>query len=607
MPAIALLPDRLISQIAAGEVIERPASVVKELLDNAMDAQARHIALTLEEGGIRSIRVRDDGAGIAGDELILAVQRHATSKIRSLEDLEQVASHGFRGEALAAIASVAQLAITSRTAQSPHAHCLRQAQGRWETLPASGGQGTLVEVVGLFHAVPARRRFLKSPATEFGHAREAWTRAALSRPDCAWELSHNGRVVAALPTEPMDRRVSRLLDVPLMQLRVASAEAGPLRIDAWLQTPTAAEGRGSDRQYFFVNGRCIRDRTLAHALRSAYADVLHGDRQPRFAVFLQIAPDAVDVNVHPAKAEVRFREGQAVYQTVLKACREALSQALALSRGASEEMLQESSAAVSAQESGQNATSHRIASVSAITGPHPSLPLHTDGSSSYTLRLREPQPSAIGPLAGASLGASVREAWGGGNDEHPLGFALAQLHGIYILAQNRQGLILVDMHAAHERILYERLKAVPRAQMQQLLSPLPLSVSPLERETAQTHAAALEALGFSLSLLSEDSLAIRGLPTLLAHVSPEPLVRDTLRELAAHGHATAAQESRDAVLATMACHGAVRAHRMLTIPEMNALLRDMERTERSDQCNHGRPTWVALDLKTLDRLFLRGQ
>jgi len=600
MPAIALLPDRLISQIAAGEVIERPASVVKELLDNAMDAQARHIALSLEEGGIRSIRVRDDGAGIAADELVLAVQRHATSKIRSLEDLEQVASHGFRGEALAAIASVAQLAITSRTAQSPHAQCLRQEQGRWQTVPASGGQGTLVEVVGLFHAVPARRRFLKSPATEFGHAREAWTRAALSRPDCAWELSHNGRVVAALTIEPMDRRVSRLLEIPIGQLRVASAEAGPLRIDAWLQAPTAAEGRGSDRQYFFVNGRCIRDRTLAHALRSAYADVLHGDRQPRFAVFLQITPDAVDVNVHPAKAEVRFREGQAVYQAVLKACREALSEAVAVSRGDPE-------AALQAGPLGQGPLGQSAPSLPAIPAPHPSLPLYTDWSSSSAPRLREPLASGTGSLGGAPLGAAVREAWGGGNDEHPLGFALAQLHGIYILAQNRQGLILVDMHAAHERILYERLKSLPRGQMQQLLSPLPLSASPLERETAQTHAAALEELGFSLSLLSEDSLAIRGLPTLLAHVSAEPLVRDTLRELAAHGHASAAQESRDAVLATMACHGAVRAHRSLTIPEMNALLRDMERTERSDQCNHGRPTWVALDLKTLDRLFLRGQ
>ena len=601
MPTIALLPDRLISQIAAGEVIERPASVVKELLDNAMDAQARHIALSLEEGGIRSIRVRDDGAGIAADELVLAVQRHATSKIRSLEDLEQVASHGFRGEALAAIASVAQLTITSRTAQSPHAQCLRQEQGRWQTVPASGGQGTLVEVVGLFHAVPARRRFLKSPATEFGHAREAWTRAALSRPDCAWELSHNGRVVAALAIEPMDKRVSRLLEVPIAQLRVASAEVGPLRIDAWLQAPTAAEGRGSDRQYFFVNGRCIRDRTLAHALRSAYADVLHGDRQPRFAVFLQITPDAVDVNVHPAKAEVRFREGQAVYQAVLKACREALSEAVAVSRSDPAAALQD------AGSSGQDPLGRSAPSFPATPAPHPSLPLYTDWSSSSAPRLREPLPSGTGSLGGAPLGAAVREAWGGGNDEHPLGFALAQLHGIYILAQNRQGLILVDMHAAHERILYERLKSVPRGQMQQLLSPLPLSASPLERETAQTHAAALEELGFSLSLLSEDSLAIRGLPTLLAHVSAEPLVRDTLRELAAHGHASAAQESRDAVLATMACHGAVRAHRSLTIPEMNALLRDMENTERSDQCNHGRPTWVALDLKTLDRLFLRGQ
>ncbi|MFM1880111.1 MAG: hypothetical protein RLZZ344_345 [Pseudomonadota bacterium] len=592
MPSIALLPDRLISQIAAGEVIERPASVVKELLDNAMDAQAQHITLSLEEGGIRSIRVRDDGAGIATDELVLAVQRHATSKIRSLEDLEQVASHGFRGEALAAIASVATLSITSRTAESLHAHCLSQVQGQWQTIPASGGRGTLVEVVGLFHAVPARRRFLKSPATEFSHAREAWLRAALSRPDCSWELSHNGRVVLMLPIEPLARRVSRLLDIPADQLRETAVQAGPLRVDAWLQAPTSAEGRASDRQYFFVNGRAIRDRTLAHALRSAYADVLHGDRQPRFAVFLQITPEAVDVNVHPAKAEVRFRDGQAVYQAVLKACREALAQPIASSPLSPLSPINSNAQEVQA-----------VGPVMTTAGATVPLPLTTPWApvaASPGYRLQEPS----GPSVLASRTA-VGQAWG--NDEHPLGFALGQLHGIYILAQNRQGLILVDMHAAHERILYERLKALPRGQMQQLLTPVPLQASPLERETVQAHATALEDLGFSISPLSEDSLAIRGLPTLLAHVGAESLVRDTLRELAAHGHASAAQESRDAVLATMACHGAVRAHRALTIPEMNALLRDMERTERSDQCNHGRPTWVALDLKTLDRLFLRGQ
>jgi DNA mismatch repair protein MutL len=580
MPAIALLPDTLISQIAAGEVIERPASVVKELLENALDAQAKHISVGLEDGGIRSIRIRDDGCGISGQDLPLSIARHATSKIRSLEDLEQVMSHGFRGEALAAIASVAQVAITSRTSESPHAYRLTHDQGHWQTAPASGGQGTLVEVLSLFHAVPARRRFLKSPATEFGHAKEAWTKAALSRPDCGWELTHNGRVVASLPAEPAARRVARLIDVGVERLREISMQLGPLQIQAWLQAPTEAEGRGSDRQYFFVNGRCVRDRTLSHAMRTAYADVLHGDRQPRFVVFLEIAPEAVDVNVHPAKAEVRFREGQAVYQAVLKACREGLARPTTVSF------------------SPMPAPPPVSTAHAALTATQAPLAMTTPWSSHQAQTLREPA------LAFTSS-TTMPSAWG--NEDHPLGFALAQLHGIYILAQNRQGLILVDMHAAHERILYERLKALPRGQMQQLLEPTALSASPIERETALVHATALEELGFSIAPLSEDTLAVRGLPSLLAHAAVEPLVRDTLRELAQHGQTTTATESRDALLASMACHGAVRAHRLLTIPEMNSLLRDMERTERADQCNHGRPTWVALDLKTLDRLFLRGQ
>lgn len=577
MPTIALLPDTLISQIAAGEVIERPASVVKELLDNALDAKAQHISVSLEEGGTRSIRIRDDGFGISAEDLPLAVARHATSKIRSLEDLEQVASHGFRGEALAAIASVAQVSITSRTPDSAHAYRLGNEQGRWQAGPASGGLGTLVEVLGLFHHVPARRRFLKSTATEFGHAKEAWTRAALSRPDCGFELSHNGRVISALGSEPIARRVSRLLDIPLDRLREAQYEAGPLRLRAWLQLPTDAQGRANDRQYFYVNQRCVRDRTLAHALRTAYADVLHGDRQPRFVVFLEIAPEAVDVNVHPAKAEVRFRESQAVYQAVLKACRDALSRPIGL-----EHAQGQASAGLAPEGLPQQA---------ALAMPTPWEP-------SQTSIVRE-------PLGTRAQGAPTGDY--GGNDEHPLGFALAQLHGIFVLAQNRQGLILVDMHAAHERILYERLKAQPSGQMQQLLEPVAFSASPLEQETAARHQTALEDLGFSIARLTADSLAVRGVPTLLSHAHVEPLVRDTLRELAQHGQTSVATEARDAILASMACHGAVRAHRSLTIPEMNSLLRDMERTERADQCNHGRPTWVALDLKTLDRLFLRGQ
>ncbi|MFZ9811925.1 MAG: DNA mismatch repair endonuclease MutL [Burkholderiaceae bacterium] len=602
MASIALLPDTLISQIAAGEVIERPASVVKELLDNALDAHARHISVTLEEGGSRSIRIRDDGLGIAAEDLPLAVARHATSKIRSLEDLEQVRSHGFRGEALAAIASVAQVSITSCTAESRHAHRLAHDQGRWQVSPASGGQGTLVEVLGLFHHVPARRRFLKSPATEFSHAKEAWTRAALSRPDCGFELSHNGRIVAALAAESEGRRVARLLDTAPDQLREVQYEAGPLRLRAWLQSPTDAQGRAGDRQYFFVNGRCVRDRTLAHALRTAYADVLHGDRQPRFVVFLEIAPEAVDVNVHPAKAEVRFREGHAVYQAVLKACREGLARPLgqnpAVLMPPAGALPDSDASGLASLASGPSASVERLLRTSGGQAHQVPLAIHSPWPATRAEFLREPAQPAWGPVAASG-------SWG--NDDHPLGFALAQLHGIYILAQNRQGLIVVDMHAAHERIVYERLKAESRGQMQRLLEPVALSANPLERETAVNHQTVLEDLGFSISLLSADSLAVRGVPTLLSEAHVEPLVRDTLRELAQHGQTYAATEARDAVLAAMACHGAVRAHRMLSIPEMNSLLRDMERTERADQCNHGRPTWVALDLKTLDRLFLRGQ
>lgn len=602
MASIALLPDTLISQIAAGEVIERPASVVKELLDNALDAGARHISVTLEDGGSRSIRIRDDGLGIAAEDLPLAVARHATSKIRSLEDLEQVQSHGFRGEALAAIASVAQVSITSCTAESRHAHRLAHDQGQWQVSPASGGQGTLVEVLGLFHHVPARRRFLKSPATEFSHAKEAWTRGALSRPDCGFELSHNGRIVAALAAESEGRRVARLLDTAADQLREVQYEAGPLRLRAWLQSPTDAQGRAGDRQYFFVNGRCVRDRTLAHALRTAYVDVLHGDRQPRYVVFLEIAPEAVDVNVHPAKAEVRFREGHAVYQSVLKACREGLARPL----GQNPAVLMPPAGALpdydatglASLASGPSASVERLLRTSGGPAQQVPLAMHSPWSATRAEFLREPAQPAWGSMAAGG-------SWG--NDDHPLGFALAQLHGIYILAQNRQGLILVDMHAAHERIVYERLKAESRGQMQRLLEPVALSANPLERETAVKHQTVLEDLGFSISLLSADSLAIRGVPTLLSQAGVEPLVRDTLRELAQHGQTYAATEARDAVLAAMACHGAVRAHRILSIPEMNSLLRDMERTERADQCNHGRPTWIALDLKTLDRLFLRGQ
>lgn len=584
---IALLPDVLISQIAAGEVIERPASVVKELLENAIDAGAMSIGLGLEDGGIASIQVRDDGQGLHPEDLPLAVARHATSKIRSLEDLTVVTSHGFRGEALAAIASVASLTITSRPADQAHAHQLSNRSGQWQQGPAAGGLGTTIEVEHLFHAVPARRRFLKTPATELQHCKEAFVRQALIRPAIGWQLSHQGRVLLKLnPTSAQDR-VAQLLELPIETQRLVDHQQGPLVVQAWLQAPTAASQR-TDQQYFYVNGRAVKDRMLAHALRSAYADVLHGDRQPKFVVSLQIDPSLVDVNVHPAKSEVRFRDGQAVYGAVVAACRKALADAT-----------QTQAPPVSA-DAGPGPILQRMAAASA---PLPWTQVDSPVSQGWPafdqtgLLVQDP----AGPSAASGLSTPV---------EHPLGYALAQLHGIFILAQNNLGLVLVDMHAAHERVVYERLKAQHdqgACAMQTLLAPLSMAASALEQETAAQHQQTLERLGFALSPLTETSLAIRGLPTMLKTADPVGLVRETLAELAQHGAAHHLEQTRNQLLSTMACHGAVRANRSLTLPEMNQLLRDMEATDRADQCNHGRPTWIQMDLAMLDRLFMRGQ
>ncbi len=584
MPRIALLPENLISQIAAGEVVERPASVVKELLENALDAKADLIELSLEEGGIRAIRVRDNGHGIESDDLLLAVQQHATSKIRSLDDLLAVRSHGFRGEALASVGSVAELTITSRTAQAAHASSISNRSGHWQLAPSAGGQGTMVEVLGLFHSIPARRRFLKTAATELNHCKEAFQRAALAHPEVRWQFRHNDKLVLSLPAQEHAARVARLLDIEMANMAFCSQTHGPMTIHAFMQRPTDA-AHAADRQYFYVNGRPIRDRMLAHAMRSVYADLLHGDRQPRFALFIEIESERVDVNVHPAKSEVRFRESQAVYQAVVQACRQSLAVGQAAGLG-----------------SGSSPHSHDGRS-RPLYPSQPPLGLVSEPSASIlssSAAWRVNAPAAFGMDTSMQTGVPA-------DADHPLGFALAQLHGIFILAQNAKGLVLVDMHAAHERIVYERLKAMPSGSMQQLLEPLALQASPLELETLQAQQSLLQDLGFSLSVLSDQSMAVRGLPVLLAQTQAEPLVRQTLAELAQHGLSSLMEEKRNALLATMACHGSVRANRRLSIPEMNALLRDMEHTERADQCNHGRPTWVQLDLQTLDRLFLRGQ
>ena len=581
MPSIALLPDALISQIAAGEVIERPASVVKELVENAIDAGAQSIQVALEEGGIRRIQVKDDGCGIEAEELPLAVLRHATSKIRTLDDLSTVISHGFRGEALAAIASVSELSIISRTARSSHASCITDQSGRWQQEPAAGGVGTIMDVIGLFHHVPARRRFLKSPATEYSHAKEALVREALHRPELAFQLTHQGRVTLRLAPCPAPERVATLLDLPLDQLRTSDTHAGPLTVQAFLQAPTEAGGR-TDQQYISLNGRPIRDRSLAHAVKSAYADVLHGDRQPKWALKLSLDPSLVDVNVHPAKHEVRFQDPQAVYRAVREACQRALG-------GAVNTPAATPSAWVPAK--------------TTPTGPLPWI----SAAHSQTLDLQSVAPQAVSSQSNWGPSHAQEPPAQSTPSQEPLGQALAQLHGIYILAQNHQGLVLVDMHAAHERIVYERMKASHQCGMQTLLNPISLQVEPLEWEASQQHEDTLTRLGFWLTRLGPETLAIRGVPVDLAQSDPAALVRDTLRELAAHGVATQTEEALNHVLATMACHAAVRANRSLSLLEMNALLRDMERTERSGQCNHGRPTWVQVDLAALDRLFLRGQ
>ncbi len=588
---IRLLPDALISQIAAGEVVERPASVVKELLENAIDAGAQSISIELDEGGTRSIRIRDDGSGIPAEELPLAVERHATSKIASLDELAQVLTHGFRGEALAAIGSVSRMAITSKTAEAPHAMRIDNHQGRWAVSPASGPTGSHIEVAGLFDLVPARKRFLKSAATELSHCREAVTRIALIRPEISWLLSHQGRAILRFPAGDADSRILQGLGIDAADLRRVDVQAGPMRIRAWLAAPTQSRTRADD-QYFYVNGRAVRDRVLMHAVRSAYSDVLHGDRQPAFVLALDLDPTLVDVNVHPAKSEVRFRESQAVHQAVARALREALASSI------------------------ETRTTESRPADPVSTNPWSSmrpqeLSFPQAQTTSFPTRLFAAEPSGATNRSPAAVTSSQSLQAISGNDDHPLGFALAQCHGIYILAQNRQGLILVDMHAAHERIVYESMKRQADTQgamaSQTLLSPIALSVNALELETITAHEKSLEQLGFQISMLGDQQIAIRAVPIFLSDADPSALVRDTLAELSKFGSASVIETQRNEILATMACHAAVRANRQLTIPEMNALLREMERTDRADQCNHGRPTWVQFSIAELDRLFLRGQ
>ena len=578
------LPDDLISQIAAGEVVERPASVVRELVDNALDAGATEVTVRLAGGGVRSIVVEDNGVGIPADELALALRRHATSKIATLTDLESVLTMGFRGEALAAVASVAELALTSRTADAQHAHRLDARSG--ELAPAARGVGTSVEVCELFFATPARRKFLKTENTELAHALEAVRRHALARPDAGFSLWHDGKLqqqwrAVTGARGGVDAAMQRVRDVLgdefVAQSRPVSVDLGALRITGRAGTPDAARSR-ADQQYLFVNGRHVRDKLLAHGVRSAYEDVLHGGRQPSYVLFIDIAPDSVDVNVHPTKIEVRFRNGREVHQ----ALRHAVEAALAPTRATVDE------------------------SVVAPAG-RPAL------------WSRPPAQAGLALQQAAVLYASEAPApWGvpasppttERSDAWPLGRAVAQIGGIYILAENDAGLVIVDMHAAHERVVYERLKASLDAagiEAQPLLIPLTFAATPAEIATAEAQAKNLRALGLDVSPLSASALAVRSLPAALTGGDGVDLARSVLAELARYDATSVIQRAQHELLSTMACHGAVRANRLLTLGEMNALLRDMERTERSDQCNHGRPTWRQVTIRELDTLFMRGR
>lgn len=601
------LPDELISQIAAGEVIERPASVVRELLDNALDAGATQVTVRLIEGGIRAISVEDDGAGIPAAELPLALRRHATSKISNLAELESVGSLGFRGEALAAVASVSDLSIVSRTADSPHATRLDARSG--ELQAAARHRGTTVEVRELFFNTPARRKFLKTPATEQAHCLEALRRVALTRADVGFAIWADGKLLAQWRPARADQRLAEVLGQEFVATsRPLSWAAGPLRIDGRLGLPEAARAR-ADQQYLFVNGRFVRDRTLTHALRSAFDDVLHGQRQPSYALRIDIDPELVDVNVHPTKIEVRFRDSRGLHQQL----RHLAEQTLAASRTADVSPAQAANPAEPLRAIG-NPSSPALppAAPGALWASEPRSTWTAPQQSALPLPARAAEPRVDAWLARASAptepAPSAPEA-APAPDHWPLGRAVAQLHGVYVLAENQHGLVLVDMHAAHERVLYERFKAAlaDRLESQPLLIPLVFAASAEEIATAEAQQEALAQLGLDLSPLSAQQLALRSRPVLLEGADLVSLSRRVLADLAAVGGTGALQRAQHDLLATMACHAAVRANRQLTLTEMNALLRDMERTERADQCNHGRPTWRQLTLRELDALFLRGR
>lgn len=610
MSRIRPLPPELINQIAAGEVIERPSSVVKELVENSLDAGATRIEIDIELGGARLIRVRDDGDGIAPEDLPLAVASHATSKIGSFDDLEHVASMGFRGEALASMASVARFAMTSRLREADNAFRIEVDSGRMqEARPAQHPQGTSVEVRDLFYNVPARRKFLRAERTEFAHVDDLLKSLALARSRVEFRLSHNGKSVrvwkAAHDDQGMLARVAEVVgeEFPRQSLRIDHAAAG-MRLSGWVGLPTASRPQ-ADAQYFYVNGRLVRDRIVAHAVRQAYADVLFHGRHPAFVLYLELDPIGVDVNVHPAKSEVRFREQRLVHDFLFRTLHEALAETRA-----GQVMQEESAAAFSGSSQLSSSTDMQM-----MTAQRQSWGGGTASQSRLQLGVREAPMADYAALLGEAaavrhIGEPLPMLPADDSEVPPLGYAVAQLKTIYILAENIIGLVLVDMHAAHERITYEKLKsgrACSNLRSQMLLVPLSVPVSAKEAAAAEEHGEALAEWGLELSRSGPSAVVVRRIPALLEGADVVELARSVLGELAQHGVSRQLQELENELLSTMACHGSVRAGRRLTIPEMNALLREMEATERSGQCNHGRPTWVQLSMTELDKLFLRGR
>jgi len=610
---IRALPDHLISQIAAGEVVERPSAVVKELLENALDAGASQITVRLEQGGVKRISITDNGRGIAAEQLPLALARHATSKIASLTDLENVATLGFRGEALASIASVSVMTLTSRTADAAHAWEIAGGVEQ-RAVPSAGPVGTTVDVQDLYYNTPARRKFLKTEQTEFGHCAEVVRRIALSRPDVSFSLTHNGKTVDHWMVSEFAKRSAGILGDEFANARLALDEgAGPLRLHGFAGLPTASKTR-ADAQYFYVNGRFVRDKLLTHAVRAAYQDVLHGDRYPSYVLALDLDPALVDVNVHPSKIEVRFRDSRSVHQFVFHAVSRALAQtAPAHDASANDQAWPVDSnpyAAARPTATGPAAGNwirdqQQASFASQFVGAGVRQDM-ADYGALFATGAQSADSGTVPVLRGLERSAANELP----ADDFPLGFALAQLHGIYVLAQNSKGLVLVDMHAAHERILYEQLKNALDAdamQVQPLLIPVTFYADAVEVGTAEENRDILAALGFDIAVLSPTTLAVRAVPTLLQRADAQTLARDVLRDVREFGGSRVLLERRNELLGTLACHTAVRANRALTVPEMNALLRQMETTERADQCNHGRPTWIQLGLSDLDKLFMRGQ